>query len=217
MSFFGDFFGKTQQKDLRSANEQATGALKSGYDESTAQYKQYADKASGYYDQYAAGGRRGQQTYEDSLGLNGEAGGRNALMTYQAGANPHLEYEQDRAQQGIERGINARGGTNSGYAALASARARQGLGYQDYQGWQNKLMGLGQQGFQASGQQAQIAQQTGQYMGDARSGYGQQLAGNAINYGNAMAGTRNIGINNLLGVAGVATKAASAAMGAPGK
>ena len=217
MSFFNDFFGKTQQKDLRRSNDEATGALKIGYDEGTGQYRQYADKASGFYDPYAASGRRGQQTYEDSLGLNGEAGGQNALAQYKAGANPSLQYEQDRSQQAIERSANARGGLNTGYTALAAARARQGLGYQDYQGWQNKLMGLGQQGFQASGQQAAIAQQTGQYMGDARAGYGQQIAGNAINYGNAMAATRNIGINNLLGVAGVAAKAAAAATGAPVK
>ena len=217
MTFFDDFFGKTQQKDLQRANSEATGALKSGYDDSTGQYKQYADKASGYYDPYSAGGRRGQQTYEDSLGLHGEDGGRNALMQYKAGANPYLDYEQDRAQKGIEYAANARGEVNTGHTALAAARARQGLGYQDHQGWQNKLMGLGQQGFQAAGQQAGIAQQTGQYLGDARSGYGQQRAGNAISYGNAMAATRNIGINNLLGVAGVGAKAASAAMGVPVK
>ena len=46
-----------------------------------------------------------------------------------------------------------------------------------------------------------------QGMGDMESGYGQQMAGNAINYGNAMAASRNIGINNLMGAGGLALKA----------
>lgn len=217
MSFFADFFGQSQQNDIKNANAQASAALKSGYDEGTAAYKTYADKASGMYDPWVASGRRGQTAYEDSLGLNGEAGGQNALTMYRAASNPSLQYEQDRAQKGLEAAANARGGLNTGYTALAAARARQGLGYQDYQNWQNRLMGVGQQGFQATGQQAGIAQQTGQYMGDARMGYGQQTAANDINYGNAMASSRNIGVNNLLGVAGAGTKAYAAYMGVPQK
>ena len=124
--------------------------------------------------------------------------------------NPYLDYEQGRAQQGVERSANARGQLNTGYTALASSRARQQLGYQDYLGWQNRLPGAGQQGFQAAGAQAGIAQQAGQYAADSYSGQGQQLAGNAINYGNALAASRSTGVNNLMALGGLAVRASAA-------
>jgi hypothetical protein len=40
--------------------------------------------------------------------------------------------------------------------------------------------------------------------GDMAIGRGTTLAGNSVNFGNAMAANRNTGINNLMGVAGLA-------------
>ena len=77
------------------------------------------------------------------------------------------------------------------------------MGYKDYGGWQNQLMGLGQQGMQGASAQSALTQ--GQ--GDLRSGYGQQTAANAINYGNAQAASRSTGINNLIALGGMALKA----------
>lgn len=207
MSFFNDFFGKTQQRDLTSGFNQSNATINEYGDKSRDAYAAGATEAKGYYQPWAESGRRGQTAYEDSLGLNGAQGGQNALMMYQNGRNPYLDYEQDMAQRGLDRAANARGMSRSGVSQLAAARARQGLGYQDYQGWQNRLMGVGQQGFQADQARAGIAQQAGQYAADSYAGQGQQLAGNAINYSNALAQSRNTGINNLLGVAGLGLKA----------
>lgn len=202
MSFWGDLTGKTQSNYLADANNKATGYLQSGYDQATENYRNYSDRARAQFDPYAASGRRAQSAYDDSLGLNGAEGGRNALTMYGNARNPYLQYEQDRAQQGMDRAANARGGLNTGYNALAVARARQGLGYQDYQNWQNRLQGAGQMGFQAAGAQAGIDQQTGQYLSDARLGLGQQFAGNAINYGNARAANKTNSVNALMKGAG---------------
>ena len=46
-------------------------------------------------------------------------------------------------------------------------------------------------------------------------GYGATKAGQAINYGNALASTRGIGVNNLMGLLGTAAKAAGAYYGNP--
>jgi hypothetical protein len=220
MSFFDSMFGKSQGRDMANAYGASRAELQAGTDQGIAAYNKGADEAKGYYAPWAERGAKQQNVYEDSLGLNGEAGGRNALMTYQNGANPHLGYEQDMAQKAIERSANARGGLNTGYTALASARARQGLGYQDYQGWQNRLMQGGQMGYGADQARAGIAQQAGQYAGDARMGLGQQLAGNAINYGNAQASNRMTGINNLMRIGGLVVSAqgnmAKAASGGKG-
>lgn len=207
MSFFDSFFGKSQQRDLAAGNAQAQSYINRGAEDSRAAYAAGANEAKGYYQPWAESGRRGQTAYEDSLGLNGAEGGRNALTMYGNARNPYLQYEQDMAQKGLDRAANARGNLNSGMNALAAARARQGLGYQDYSNWQNRLMGVGQQGFQADQARAGIAQQAGQYNADSYSGQGQQLAGNSINYANALAASRGIGVNNLLQLGGLGLKA----------
>jgi hypothetical protein len=207
MSFFDSFFGKAQQRDLSNANQQAQGYINQYGQQSRDAYAAGAKEAQGYFSPWSESGRRGQSAYEDSLGLNGEAGGKNALAMYQAGRNPYLQYEQDMAQRGMDRAANARGSVNSGANALAVARARQDMGYQDYSNWQGRLQGIGQQGYQADTQRAGIAQNAGQYQAESLSGQGQQLAGNAINYGNALAASRTTGINNLINVAGVGLKA----------
>lgn len=104
------------------------------------------------------------------------------------------------------RQLNARGNTYGGKAALAGAR----VGRENYEGWLNRLMGQGQQGGQYAGQQASI--RMGQ--GDLDFGYGATKAGQEINFGNAMAQNRNTGINNLLNIAGTATKAIGTAASA---
>jgi hypothetical protein len=206
MSAFGGFFdkltGKSQQKDIDNAYNQSKGYLQSGYDEATGAAKGYYDKAQSYYDPYAASGRRAQSAYDDSIGLNGAEGGKNALTMYQNARNPYLDWEQNRAQTEIDRAANARGGLNTGYNALAVARARQGMGYQDYNNWQSRLQGQAGMGAQIAGQQAQMANQFGQWQGDARLGLGQQQAGNAINYGNASAANKTNSVNAIMKGAG---------------
>lgn len=207
MSFFGSFFGSDQRKDISNANQQAQGYLGRGLQQSTGAISNAATEAKGYWQPYAASGAQANKTYADSLGLNGDAGGKNALATYQAGRNPYLDYEQDLAQKGLDRAANARGSLNSGANALAVARARQQMGYQDYSGWQDRLNGMSGQGMQAAGQMSGIAQNTGNALAGLYSGYGQNMAGNAISYGNALASSRNIGINNLMQLGGMAVKA----------
>ena len=199
MSAFGGFIdkltGKSQQQDMDKAYGQSKDYLTNGYQDAATQYTNYANKAAGYYEPWAASGRRAQSAYDDSIGLNGAEGGKNALTMYQNARNPYLDWEQNHAQTAMDRAANARGGVNTGYNALAVARARQGMGYQDYANWQNRLQGAGQMGMQAAGQQAGIAQNAGQWLGDARMGYGQQMAGNAINYGNATAANKTNSVN----------------------
>ena len=213
MSFFQDFFGKTQQKDLSAGRAQADATINQYGDRARSAYQQGADQASGYYAPWSQSGQRGQTAYENSLGLNGDTGAQDALAMYKSASNPSLGYMQDQAQLGIDRAANARGFLNSGGNALAAAKARMDLGYQDYQNWQNNIRGVGQQGYAADAARAGIAQNAGQYAANSYQGQGEALAGNAINYSNALAASRNIGINNLLGVAGVGVRAVDAANG----
>lgn len=206
-SFFGSFFGNDQRKDISNANQQAQGYLGQGLQQSTQAVNNAATEAKGYWQPYAESGAKANGVYADSMGLNGEAGGQNALTTYQAGRNPFLDYNMDLAQKGLDRAANARGQVVSGANALAVARARQQMGAQDYSGWQDRLQGMSGQGMQAAGQMSGIAQNTGNALSGLYSGYGQNMAGNAVSYGNALASSRNIGINNLAQLGGLAVKA----------
>jgi len=208
MSFFGSFFGNDQRKDIDR-----------GFDYSTQQIgqaqnnvKQYSQQADALWQPYAQRGEQASQTYADSLGLNGTQGGQNALSAYQAGRNPYLSFEQDQSQKAMDRTANARGALNSGMTAAANALARQKLGYQDYSGWQDRLNGLGQQGMQATGQRSNIAMQTGNALADLN----QTQAANGIQYSNALASSRNIGVNNLMGIAGLGLRGYGAMQGAGG-
>ena len=207
MSFFSDFFGKSQQRDLSAANAQATANINSGYDKGISAAKDYGQQSEGFYQPWSEGGRKANTAYEDSLGLNGAQGGQNALAMYGNARNPYLQYEQDMAQRGMDRAANARGALNSGSNALAVARARMGMGYQDYNNWQGQLRGQGQMGYQADSAMSGIRQNTGRYVADSEVGRGGALASNAINYGNALAASRGIGINNMMGLAGLGVRA----------
>jgi len=202
MSFFGDliggFTGKAQQNDIKNANSQATAALGQGRDQALGAYGQ----AQRLYDPYAQQGGRANALYGDALGVNG-AGARTAATANFASTNPYSQAGDDYAMRGVQRQMNARGAGNSGNALLAMQRVGSERFDQRYNNWMGQLGQQGQQGLQATGAQAGLQQG----MGDIQSGYSQQMAGNAINYGNAMAGTRNILSNNLMGLGGLALKA----------
>lgn len=205
--FFDSFLGRSQRRDIDRGFDYSTRQIGQAQDT----VKSYGDRADSYWRPYAERGEQASGVYADSLGLNGEAGGQNALATYRAGRNPHLQFEQDEAQRGIDAAANARGMVNSGMNATAAAYARQKLGYQDYAGWQDRINGVSQQGMQAAGQRSGIAMNTG----NALAGLYQTQAGNGIQYSNALASNRNVGVNNLMGLGGTALKASGVGGYAP--
>jgi hypothetical protein len=204
--FFSDFLGKSQQKDLANSKAQADAALGQGYGTAQGNYK----TAQGMYDPYRQQGQQANALYGNALGLNG-VDAQKAFGANFAASDPFRQQNADFANNSLMRQYNARGMGNSGTAALATQRASLERGSQDYNNYLNRLQGQGQQGFQATGAQAGLEQG----MGDLAYGYGQQQAGNAINYGNALAQSRSIGVNNLMGMGGLALKAAGAAYGMP--
>lgn len=194
MSFFGSFFGKDQQGDITNANRQATGALTAGKTAALGNYSQ----AQGMYQPYAAQGGRANALYGDALGVNG-AGARSAAMANFAQGNPYSQAGDDYAMQGVMRQMNARGMGSSGNALLAAQRVGSERFDNRFNTWMGQMQGAGQQGLQATGAMAGLQQG----MGDIESGYGQQMAANAINFGNALASSRNIGTQNMLGLGGM--------------
>lgn len=139
--------------------------------------------------------------YADAIGLNGQPAQDGVVRNFMA--DPFRAENERLSNEGLARQFGSRGAFQSGAFAQAAARGNLERGSVDWNKWLDRINGVGGQGAQAAGTQAGIdvggaeMEMTG---ANAR-------AGNEINYGNAMASSRNIGINNLLGVAGVATRA----------
>lgn len=191
MGFLQDLTGSSARKALRNAKAQADQQLQAGYDQAQPYYNQAYD----LYTPYAQSGGQANQLYADTLGLNGADAQKTAESTYFN--DPVQQQILNDKSNALLRQLNARGDTYGARAALAGNR----VALQNFGDWQSKLQGFGQQGLAATG--AQSAIRSGQ--GDLRYALGTTQAGNEINYGNARAQASNIGINNLLGIAKVAT------------
>lgn len=210
MGIFDAFTGRSQKKDIQAANAQATAQVNRGYDRADGAVGEARTGAQGYLQPYGEGGVRYNALYQDAMGLNGAEGGQRAQSAYTAAQNPYLDYEQGRAENALMRSFNARGQSNSGASSLAAARARMDLGYRDRENWMSRLGQQQGQGLQVAGQQAGIETGYGDRMADLATGRAGTLAANSINYGNALASTRGIGVNNLMSLAGTAIKGYSA-------
>ncbi len=190
MSFFSNFFGGDSRRDLAKANKTATGFLDRGYNDQAQRY----DQAAGMYDPYISEGRQGSEMYNALLGLRGGDAAQGAYDSL--AANPAFSGKFAQDSNAVLRSMNARGQGAGGAAALAGERVLQ----QNIGNWLDRYRDAGRQGFEATNQGANI--RMGQ--GDNAYGYGATRANQAIGYGNALASTRNAGLNNLLGLAGTA-------------
>ncbi len=144
-------------------------------------------------DPYSQGGGQAFNAMLSAQGLNGQDAQQEYFNNYMS--SPAI----DSSMRAVNRAMAAKGLSNSGAANLAAARVWQ----DDYNTNQNRMIQLGQQGQTAATGQATFDQG----IGDMRFGTGQLKANNAVNLGNAMAQSRNVGINNLMSLGGMALKA----------
>ena len=203
MGFLDNLTGGSSRRDIRAAQAQADQALSQGYQQSN----QYYDQASGLLDPYVQSGGQGQQFYNSLLGLNGADQRAEAQGVITSDPLWSGKFAQD--SNAVLRQMNARGAGAGGAAALAGQRVLT----QNYDNALARYQQLGQQGFAATGAQAGLRQA----QGDNAYGYGATRAGNYINTGNAVAGTRSTGMNNLLGLLGTGINAYAAMSGMPVK
>ncbi len=193
MGFFSDFTGASARSDINKANKKANAALDQGYNTSQGYY----DQAASSFDPYVSSGTAGQKMYGDLLGLNGTDARSSAqgIIT----SDPLWSGKLGEDTNAVLKNLNARGMGASGTAALAGQRVL----LQNYNDVLDRYQGMGQTGLSATGQRAGVL--TGQ--GDNAYGFGATKANQALQYGNAMAGTRNSGLNNILAVLGTGAKA----------
>lgn len=208
MSFFDSFTGKAQRRDHERSNARAEAFLAEGMAKHDAKSED-AIKQWDILDPYVQQGGQANTMYANALGVNGQAAAQGANSAYFD--SPIWQQINDRSQNALMRYHNARGGVGSG-AALA---AGSDTAYKNYGNWLSQLQGLGQQGGQYATTQAGARSGIRQGQADTAFNYGATRAGNAINYGNALAQTRGIGVNNLMGLVGLGTNAYTAFKGVP--
>ncbi len=191
MGFFDDFFGSSQRRDINKGAKAAATL----YQQGAAEAQPYIEQARERLTPYEEVGRNAFLRYGDALGLGG-AGAQKAYL------DSYLEDPtQELSQRAVARQMAARGLTDSGTSRLAAARVWQ----EGYNNRLNQLAGLGQQGLLTAGQQGQYDTE----IGNLRFGTKQLLANNEINRANAVANTRSIGVNNLLGLGSLVVSAAT--------
>lgn len=202
---FFDFFGKGARKDLEAANQQASASLEQGKAGAIQVGDKYYGEGQNLLMPFAQSGRDADAAIRNALGLNGADAQRGYYNNFQT--DPGFQNEVNAGVRTLDSSATARGGLYSGAQMKALQRFGQDKMSGAYSNRLNALMGYGQQGQQAATQQAGMAQQYGSDRMNLEYGYGQQRAGNQLNLGNALAQNRNVGMNNLLGIAGVAAKA----------
>lgn len=204
MGFFSDLFGKSQRRDYENADRQMRGEIAAGNAQAVGALDTGFDKAAGYYQPFRDQGLRGYDQYADAIGINGADGYGRAKTAFDA--DPFAVGEQsaaDNALMRMFRGYNAQGMGNSGANRAAVSRAASDRYGQRVTDYRNRLMGLGQQGYDASGALGAMAYNTGAQKAGIHSGQGQQFAQMTGNLANATAQSRTQGVNNLLGGLGM--------------
>lgn len=184
------------QQGALDANQMALGAVQGGTGQAVGSVNQGVDTARGDLNPYAQGGGSANQMFLNAIGAGGQGAQQQYVDAYQA--DPSQQY----VQQQIERQMNARGMTDSGAAALASARAHN----EGYNQRLAMLQGAGAQGLQAAGQMGNYAFQGGAtaagfedaggsraaaVYGDRGNIYGQAGRDMASVYGNSAANVAN--------------------------
>lgn len=192
MSLWSDFTGGSQRRDIRNAGAAAA----TGYNNARQTTTNYANSAKNYLTPYQNRGDAAYRQYTDALGVNGQDAQQGYWNIYQA--DPQRGYDEGRAVDAVNRSMSARGLSNSGFGALAGARAGMDAGRSYTMDRLNRLQGLGAQGMGTANQLSNIDLGTGQQLANLDVGLGQNNAG--INMG--LANSRNIGFNNAMQIGG---------------
>lgn len=141
----------------------------------------YLGRGIGHLSPYAQSGERANGMYENALGLRGAAGSDAARDAFRAG--PGYDWRVSQATEAAARKASSLGVGGSGNTLSALATLGGHLADQEYGGWLDRLLGLGQRGQSAAlgmaglaGQQANMAYGAGQGIADVYRGWGRDAA-----------------------------------------
>lgn len=191
MGFWDDLTGK-------SASKAANAAAADTYAKQQAAGTQSADafrNLSGIYDPYRTGGTAAQNQVYRLLGLQGGDAQTEAYGQFRS--DPGYQFQLEQGIGAIDKSAAARGNLNSGATLKALQGYGQGMADQSYGNYLQRLMGLGQQGLQATGATASTIGQGLQNQFGANYGSAGTVGQGMV----AGAQAQQSGLQNLLGTA----------------
>ena len=198
-SLWDSFSGQGAAKAARRSEQEAAGYLGNGLSTATGNINSGYNNAMSAIQPYMQGGQGAYNLYSDFMGVNGRPAQSNAMSGYQS--SPYMSYLQGQGQRAVDRRANAGGGYYSGNALSEASRVNQGIASQDYNQYLAQLGQMGSQGAQMGQFGANLGWQQGNTLANLNYGNAQQLAGNAINRGNAEAQASGALWNNIMGLA----------------
>lgn len=132
--------------------------------------------------------------YQDSMGLNGEAGYKNALAKFQT--SPGYQYQLDQGVRALENSSAAGGKLFSGQTGMAITGFGQNLANREWNTWQDRLFGNINLGANAASGNANIGLGYARNVSNAYDNIGAAKAsgyiGAANGWSNALAGLSQI-------------------------
>ena len=194
---FGDLIDSFTGAGARRELDAGIAAQNQGRDQALGAVRSSGATAQSYITPYRDTGGRGFQLYADTMGINGTGARDDAQKLYLS--DDILQRQLDQAQKQRGWATNARNQWGTGVDALAAQR----VSLENYNNWQNKLGGIGQQGQQAAGTAANIEQNTG----NAEAGIYQNNANALAGLYGQKAQANNTFAQNLIGLGGTMVRA----------
>lgn len=191
MGFLSDIFGIT------GAKKAATNAANANRTEANNSF----NDVSGYLDPYVTQGTNAYGRLANLSGANGVGAQTQAFGDFQY--SPDYKVRFDQGATALQKILAGSRGLNSGAAMKGAIQYGADQGTQGYNDYYNRLAGLGNTGFQATGA-----------LSNARMGTATNIMGANTNEGNALANASLAGGNMLMG--GLSSLAGLAGMGMGG-
>lgn len=206
MSLWGAFTGSDARRYATDAYNRNSREMQTGYQNSLGYQNQGYQSAVNRLAPYEAAGRQGQTAYSNMLGLNGADAQRGARAGYE-GWNPYLGNDISAADRALMRRSASAGMMDSGMNALARNRAAMEMGSRDFYNYNDRLAGMGQQGFQAANMLAGYDQGNAQSLIGIENALRNGNVQNSTQFGNAQSAANQGFLNNVFGLGGMAMNA----------
>jgi hypothetical protein len=175
----------TATGNINTGYDRARGDLSTNYGNAEGAINTQLDYSKELLNPYIESGGKAQSRYDTALGLNGQDAASGFYDEY-AESDPYRQFNEDIANQALQRLANASGQSGSGRTALAVSRANLERGSTDLNAYLDRLAGQGQQGGQYATNLAGMANNAGTNIANLRSGLGDRLASNEVNRGTTL-------------------------------
>lgn len=147
-----DSIWRDQNARIKSGQKSSLAALDTGYRGA----RQDLTRALGRYQPYADTGLSALGQYSDATGLNGQEGYDRAVGSFRA--SPGYDWQVEQATDAVARKASALGALGSGNTMAAITDRASNLADQEYDDYLDRLSGLTELGYTATGAQAGIDQ-----------------------------------------------------------